>query len=137
MWQNLRIEGCAESVHLTEYPVPKDHWIDSELSDHMESILRLVSLGLAARNAAGHKIRQPLAELRVDTHTLHDLDAVVRFEEQILDEINVKRVSLHIPEEQLSLVDEAKRRFRPTSRVATHVDKIPAAGAIPREHLAD
>src|SRR5439155_24398102 len=65
MWQNLQAGAGAESVHLTDYPVPDEGLIDTALSQDMEAVLRIVSLGGAARNAAKQKVRQPLAELRV------------------------------------------------------------------------
>ena len=43
--------GC-ESVHLTDYPTVDESLIDNELSQDMDAVLRIVSLGGAARNAA-------------------------------------------------------------------------------------
>jgi isoleucyl-tRNA synthetase len=85
----------SESVHLADYPVADESLIDTELSQDMDAVLRIVSLGGAARNAAKHKVRQPLAELRVQPGTDADRRAVERFPGLITDELNVKRVSLH------------------------------------------
>src|SRR5262249_47248877 len=54
-----------ESVHLTDYPMPDESLIDAALSDDMDTVLQLVSLGGSARNAAQINVRRPLAELRV------------------------------------------------------------------------
>jgi isoleucyl-tRNA synthetase len=123
MWQNLRMAGDEESVHLCDYPRFFEDYVDRNLSDHVDDLLRIVSLGLGARNAAGCKIRQPLAEIRIDNHSLSELEAVVRFEKQILDELNVKRVSIHVPQDQLPLLDEAKAEFCPTSGVVAIVSE--------------
>jgi isoleucyl-tRNA synthetase len=125
MYQNLKAAGDPESVHLCDYPQVKDSLIDDELSQHLDDLLRLVSLGLAARNAAGHKVRQPLAELRVEPRTLAELEAVVRFEDQLRDELNVKRVRLHLSAEKLELLKAAKEKYRLGSEVLTHVDENP------------
>ena len=53
-----------------------------------------MSLGGAARNAAKHKVRQPLAELRFGTSADHERRAVERFGDQLREELNVKAVSL-------------------------------------------
>jgi isoleucyl-tRNA synthetase len=63
----------------------------------MAALLRLVSLGSAARNAVKIKVRQPLAELKVQPADERDRSAVERFADQIIDELNLKRVTLHDP----------------------------------------
>jgi isoleucyl-tRNA synthetase len=98
MWQNLRFATDRESVHLCDYPTANEALIDSELSADMEALLRLVSLGGAARNAGKvAKIRQPLAELKVQPGSDDDQRAVERFADEFREELNIKRVSLHEP----------------------------------------
>jgi isoleucyl-tRNA synthetase len=94
MWQNLRKSNDAESVHLTSFPIPELSATDFDLSLDMNALLRIVSLGRAARNAAKINVRQPLAELRVAPGYDGDSRAVKRFTEQIRDELNIKAVSL-------------------------------------------
>jgi len=91
----------AASVHLTDYPHADATLIDAELSQDMDAVLRIVSLGGAARNAAKHKTRQPLAELRVQPGSDADRRAVERFPGLITDELNAKHVSLHSGEAML------------------------------------
>ncbi|MDB5309960.1 MAG: ileS [Gemmataceae bacterium] len=95
MWMNLRAGAGAESVHLTDYPTPDESLVITPLSEDMDAVLRIVSLGGAARNAAKQKVRQPLAELRVQPGSDADRRAVQRFPDLITDELNVKRVTLH------------------------------------------
>src|SRR5262245_20060989 len=101
MWQNLRAGSGAESVHLTDYPAPDGSLIDTALSQDMDAVLRIVSLGGAARNAAKQKVRQPRAELRVLPGSDADRRAVERFPDLITDELNVKRVTLHAAAEPM------------------------------------
>src|SRR5262249_717214 len=69
--------------------------IDRQLSQDMDALLRLVSLARATRTSAKMNVRQPLAELRVQPGTDADRRAVERFGDQIQDELNIKRVTLH------------------------------------------
>jgi isoleucyl-tRNA synthetase len=95
MWQNLRTEKDPESVHLYDFPEADAKLVDEELSKDMDALLTLVSLGGAARNVAKINLRQPLAELRVQPADEAVRRAVERFPEQLREELNVKRVSLH------------------------------------------
>src|SRR5262249_15913730 len=53
------------SVHLCNYPDVDESLLDAELTVDMDALLRLVSLGSAARNTVKIKVRQPLAEIAV------------------------------------------------------------------------
>lgn len=73
---------------------------DAGLSADIKALQELVTMGGAARNKAGVKVRQPLAELRVvpcgdDDERATVRRAVERFADQLRDELNVKAVSLH------------------------------------------
>jgi isoleucyl-tRNA synthetase len=98
MYRNLVDAGPEGSVHLTPYPEPDESLIDAELSADMDALLDLVSLGSAARNSMKIKVRQPLAELKIQTRDKHQVQAVCRFSDQICEELNVKRVTLHATE---------------------------------------
>src|SRR5919201_165781 len=66
MWQNLVRGPCAgapESVHHSAYPEAKAELLDEELLTAMENARAVVELGRAARDAAGIRLRQPLAEV--------------------------------------------------------------------------
>jgi isoleucyl-tRNA synthetase len=99
MYQNLAVsKTTAPSVHLCDFPEAAESLIDADLSADMEALLRLVSLGSAARNSVKIKVRQPLAELKVQPANERDHRAVERFTDQICEELNIKQVSLHDPE---------------------------------------
>jgi isoleucyl-tRNA synthetase len=100
MYQNL--EGSETepverrgSVHLCDFPEADRSLIDMELSAEMEALLKLVSLGSAVRNSVKIKVRQPLAEIRIQPADDAERRAVLRFSEQIAEELNVKKVNLH------------------------------------------
>ncbi|HEV3145729.1 MAG TPA: isoleucine--tRNA ligase [Gemmataceae bacterium] len=86
-----------ESIHLCDYPEADQSLIDPELSQDMEALLQLVTLGSSARNSVKIKVRQPLAEMKVQPGSEADQQAVARFADQIQDELNIRKVTLHDP----------------------------------------
>jgi isoleucyl-tRNA synthetase len=96
--QRTKDTGPPESVHLCAFPEVDESLIDTELSADMTALLRLVAMGSAARNMVKIKVRQPLAEMKVQPAHESDRRAVNRFADQICDELNFKKVSLHDPE---------------------------------------
>ncbi len=94
MWKNLANNSMA-SVHTHVFPISNSTLIDDVLSQDMNALLRIISLGGAARNVAKAKTRQPLASLTVQSETEAEQRAVERFAEQISVELNVKAVRFH------------------------------------------
>jgi isoleucyl-tRNA synthetase len=83
LWQNLVGEG---SVHLQDWPTTGA--VDQAVLDEMATTRAVIEQGLALRNEAKFKVRQPLAGL---TYTGTPLTP---FSEQIIaDEVNVKQVT--------------------------------------------
>ena len=97
MWQNLRTDADPVSVHLCDYPSVEESLTDEQLSGDMDAVLRVTTLGSAARNSVKIKVRQPLAELRVLPGDEAVRRALERFPDLIGDELNVKKVTLHDP----------------------------------------
>ncbi len=91
IYQNIvrRVDSSApESVHLTDFPTCEEKYIDKELEKGMESVVRVATLGRAARNQANIKNRQPLSHLLiVGGEVISDELLGV-----IADELNVKEV---------------------------------------------
>ena len=76
-------------MHLSDFPTADAALVDKKLSADMDALLSLVSLGGAARNVAKAKVRQPLAEFRVQTRDEAVERAVERFPKQLREELNV------------------------------------------------
>ena len=80
--------SAPESVHLCDFPVCKEEWIDTELEKNMDEVLKIVVLGRACRNTANVKNRQPVAKMFVKAPF-----ALEKFYTEIIeDELNVKAV---------------------------------------------
>jgi isoleucyl-tRNA synthetase len=97
LYQNLvrSVDPNAElSVHLTNWPAYDEKIIDAPLNHEMEVVMKLVSLGHAARNKSGIKVRQPLAEVAFAQSASDDPRIIKRYADLIEDELNVKKVRL-------------------------------------------
>lgn len=95
LYQNLvcSVDGKApESVHLADWPAYQPAVIDEGLNREMTLIMRLASLGHAARNKANRKVRQPLAEVAFSVRGLEERAILEKYTDLLEDELNVKRV---------------------------------------------
>ncbi len=75
------------SVHLNDYPVADDSFVDAALEDEMAKVLNIVTVGRSARSSAGQKTRQPLARMYVQGEALSERAAAIAKEE-----LNVKEI---------------------------------------------
>ena len=107
IYHNLLNAG-DKSIHHESYPAPDFNLIDEVLSEDMEALLHLVSMGSASRNTVKIKVRQPLAELLVHPGNEADRRAILRFADQICEELNIKKAGLHDGASGPLLVPEIK-----------------------------
>lgn len=82
-----------ESVHLAHWVNAEEDLIDTVLLHDMETLIRVVELGRAARSTAGVKVRQPLAEILVRVRTEAEMSGLRRLEDQLKEELNIKQVT--------------------------------------------
>ena len=97
IYQNLvrSVDNEApESVHLSEWPEADESLVDRSLMDETRVVMRVVSLGRAARSKAGIKVRQPLAAATAFVHNAAQAEGLKRLEPQVLDELNVKSLDV-------------------------------------------
>ena len=91
IYQNLvrSVDKTApESIHLCDYPIVNENYIDTELEANMENVLKLVVMGRACRNTSNIKNRQPIGQMFVKAEfTLPEF-----YQEIVADELNVKNV---------------------------------------------
>lgn len=80
------------SVHLADWPEFDATLIDEQLNSDMNTVMKLASLGHAARNKANVKVRQPLAEAAFSVGTADEQDIVKTYQDLLIDELNVKSV---------------------------------------------
>ena len=83
--------GAPESVHLCDFPVCEEKYIDKDLEADMDIVLRAVALGRAARNKVNIKNRQPLSKMYVMTDKLPAHAEILSL---AADELNVKAAEI-------------------------------------------
>ena len=81
-------KNATESVHLCDFPVADEGFIDAALESNMDEVIDVVVLGRACRNAAAIKNRQPIAKMYVKAETAVEES----FLPVIAEELNVKEV---------------------------------------------
>jgi isoleucyl-tRNA synthetase len=97
MYQNLVRsvdDGAPESIHLCPYPQVNPAWENAPLVEDTAMLRRVVSLALSARKRANVKVRQPLPRLLVKPSNGRERDALLRMQDQVLNELNVKRLEI-------------------------------------------
>ncbi|MCG2714909.1 MAG: isoleucine--tRNA ligase [Candidatus Marinimicrobia bacterium] len=95
IYQNLvrALEPDAPiSVHLTSYPICDEKFIDETLLQKIDSVIKIVGMGRAARNKANLKVRQPLQMVYVKLPTDIESAAMSDLQDQILEELNIKEI---------------------------------------------
>ncbi|WP_322507507.1 isoleucine--tRNA ligase, partial [Anaerolinea sp.] len=87
-------ENAPLSVHMSDWPSYDPARIDEELNREMALVMKLASLGHAARNKANRKVRQPLQEVAFAVGTADEQDVPLKYADLLEDELNVKQVRM-------------------------------------------
>ena len=83
-------ESAPESIHLCDYPVANEAYIDKTLEENMDEVLKIVVMGRACRNTANIKNRQPIGKMFVKGAS----DLPKFYQDIVTDELNVKAIEL-------------------------------------------
>jgi isoleucyl-tRNA synthetase len=103
------------SVHLAPFPEDRSRR-DGALDGAMTTVRTLASLARAARDAAGLRVRQPLAAMRVAVPAAVDAGALERLLPLLADEVNVKRIERVASDEDLVRL-KAKPNFAALGKI--------------------
>lgn len=82
-------KNAPESIHLCDFPVADESYIDNKLEENMDEVLKIVVMGRACRNNANIKNRQPIGTMFVKAP--RELSEF--YQDIIKEELNVKKVS--------------------------------------------
>ncbi|OGF31197.1 hypothetical protein A2533_04340 [Candidatus Falkowbacteria bacterium RIFOXYD2_FULL_35_9] len=86
--------GNSESVHLQDWPAFDDDRIEKTLMQNMEKARQIIELGLAARDIAKIKVRQPLQTLHYTGEALdQELEVIAEEELNVKDLENVETLT--------------------------------------------
>ncbi len=116
IWQNLRTESDAQSVHLADFPKYNENLRDEKIEFRMASVQKAVSMGRSLRNQFNLKNRQPLASLQIVTRKSEERAVLQEMEDTIAEELNVKSVVFHEREDEL-VEYSAKANFKTLGKI--------------------
>ncbi|HEY5529196.1 MAG TPA: isoleucine--tRNA ligase [Thermoleophilia bacterium] len=140
LYQNLvgeRYAEVPESVHLCDWPVANETFIDEDLSFRMAAARQVVNLGRAARNSAQIKTRQPI-EVAVVAAGDRGRAAVESLAAVVAEELNVKAIEFVASAGELVnyVVKPNYRTLGP--RFGKNMPEVAAAvAALPADDLGD
>jgi isoleucyl-tRNA synthetase len=130
-------DQAPESVHLTDWPDSDPILVDSGLQADMQLVMDLASLGHAARQQAGIKVRQPLSEIAFSVPSQEDANILEQYAGLLAEELNVKKVrrlgsageaaAYHIKPLQKKLGQKYKSLFTKVSRALEEIAPEEAA----------
>ena len=119
MYRNLvaeQFKALPESVHLSQWPPVDESLLNDALVDEMALVRRLVSLGLAARNAVQLGVRQPLASAQFALRDVAEAQVVGRHAALIRSELNLKRLDVMGADEAGEMSATTHYRLNPLPR---------------------
>jgi isoleucyl-tRNA synthetase len=96
LYQNLVrsvVPDAPPSVHLTDFPRADEGRIEPQLTADTKLVMKIASLGRAARSQAGIKVRQPVDSVLVKLAQNSEQKGLERFMMPLLEELNVKHVA--------------------------------------------
>ena len=99
------------SVHLADFPVPKEEAIDIDLEEKMQLAQRASSLVHSLRKQHTIKVRQPLSKVMIPVLNQVFQEKIAAVEDLIRSEVNVKHIE-YIDDASDVLVKKIKPNFR-------------------------
>lgn len=105
MYQNLvrNVDHYAPiTVHMNDWPIPKEKYIDKELESHMQIVRSIVESSANARQKVKRKLRWPVSRIVIAPKNEGAADAVNNLRTVLMDQTNAKSIELLDPEEDWS-----------------------------------
>ena len=103
----------GETVHLSQWPVADEALINLELERSMSLAQQATSMILSLRKRAEKNVRQPLQKAVIPAPDQETLEALLRVEDLIKSEVNVKElVIVRAEDSDIKLVKKIKPNFK-------------------------
>ncbi len=100
-----------ESIHLADFPVFKDSFIDKALERKMEDAQTISSLVLSLRAKEKIKVRQPLQKIMIPVENTEQKSSILAVANLIKHEVNIKEIVL-LEDASDILVKQIKPNFK-------------------------
>ena len=101
----------SESVHLTDFPVANESYIDKSLESKMQKAQTISSLVLSLRKKESIKVRQPLQKIMIPIANATERTEIEAVANLIKHEVNVKEIEL-LEDASGILVKQIKPNFK-------------------------
>ena len=127
-----------QSVHLANFPVADEKYIDRELEERMEMAQKITSMVLALRRKVNIKVRQPLLQIMIPAVDQRQRAHIEAVKDLIMSEVNVKQLNF-VDDGKGMLVKKVKCNFRTMGKKFGKLMKGIAAQmeALEQEAIAD
>lgn len=117
-------KSAPKSVHLTDYPEYDPSFINLDMEDQMEELLKIIVMGRSMRSTSNIKNRQPLSKLYITSDKKLDK----AYLDLLKDELNIKEI-MYIDDPTMFIDYNLKPQLRTLGKkYGKHVPAI-------REHL--
>ncbi len=101
IYQNLKVKNMPETIHLCDYPVENKKLRDLNSEREMELIQKTTEMGRSIRAKVKINLRRPLNSVVLVTKDKDEKKLLLKMEEIIKEEINVKSVTYEEDEQKL------------------------------------
>jgi len=92
LYQRLRFNDDAMSIHLSNLPIADDNLIDLALERRMDIAQKVVNLSRSLREKERIRTRQPLKRILLPIHNTEEQNDILSVGDIIKEEINVKEI---------------------------------------------
>ena len=100
-----------ESIHLAEFPISEDRFIDKSLERKMENAQIISSLVLSLRAKEKIKVRQPLQKIMIPVDNEQQKEEILAVADLIKHEVNIKEIQI-LDDASGILIKQIKPNFK-------------------------
>ena len=101
----------SESIHLADFPVYNESYVDKGLEHKMESAQTISSLVLSLRAKEKIKVRQPLQKIMIPVDSVAQKEAILAVADLIKNEVNIKEIQI-LDDASEILIKQIKPNFK-------------------------
>jgi len=101
----------SESIHLADFPVYNESFVDKGLEHKMESAQTISSLVLSLRAKEKIKVRQPLQKIMIPVDSIAQKEAILAVADLIKNEVNIKEIQI-LEDASEILIKQIKPNFK-------------------------
>jgi len=101
----------SESIHLADFPIYNESFVDKGLELKMESAQTISSLVLSLRAKEKIKVRQPLQKIMIPVDSVAQKEAILAVADLIKNEVNIKEIQI-LDDASEILIKQIKPNFK-------------------------